>query len=488
MRPLPATLDVDPRRLLVTTIGAVVVAELALLTLYRLLAPRSGPVVDPLRELFDLTRETSLSNWFAMAQLMMISLTLWLIYAVVKNRGARATPWLVLATFFSCMTFANGARLHRRLGGVTQWLMDSDLAEHVLWALLVVPLGLFTVVFLWRVLRGRSLRTWLLVAVAGFVVAAITGAFAHAAVSNLLEIAACTVLWFLLLTHAGTSVGEYHVRIDDAPPPTAGAPSTFHISRSPTIRRVFLACILIELVLVLADYHVNLRGLNAPSELRAMFNLARENSLPNWFSATQTLMAAITAWLVLLVVRARAGSTAVRRGWLILALFFSYMAVDDGSRIHEQVGRAFRALLEGGGGSGLLQQFPSYAWQVFFVPLFGAAGLFTVVFLVRHSRGPGTRAIVLLAVGLLGLAVGLDFLEGLDREHPWNPYTYLANNFDLELDSRIMFRHSAYFITRHFSKVIEEILEMFATTLLWSVFLGHLFDLGAQARIRVARG
>ncbi len=327
LTPPPAKLDLDPRALIMATIGAFVVAELGFLMLHSLLAYVGGHAIDPLRELFDLASETSLPNWLSMAQLLMISLTLWLICAVAKNRGASAAPWLVLAAFFSFMTFAQGARLYSRLGGVAErhfenrirasgdsWfrsLMASDHAEHVLLAWLVVPLGLFTVVFLWRVLRGRSLRTWLLVAVAGFVVAAITGAFAHAAASNLLEIAACTVLWFLLLTHAGTSVGEYHVRIDDAPPPTAGAPSTFHISRSPTIRRVFLACILIELVLVLADYHVNLRGLNAPSELRAMFNLARENSLPNWFSATQTLMAAITAWLVLLVVRARAGSTAL---------------------------------------------------------------------------------------------------------------------------------------------------------------------------------
>ena len=60
-------------------------------------------------------------------------------------------------------------------------------------------------------------------------------------------------------------------------------------------------------------------------------------------------------------------------------------------------------------------------------------------------------------------------------------------NTYLELDSRVLFGKSAYFISRHFSKVLEEILEMFANTLLWSVFLGYLFDLGAEVRIRLVR-
>ncbi len=512
LTPPPAKLDLDPRALIMATIGACVVAELGFLMLHGLLAYVSGHTIDPLRELFDLASETSLPHWVFMAQLLMISLTLWLICAVVKNRGARAASWLVLATFFSYMTFAHGARLYSRLGGVAErhfenrirasgdsWfrsLMASDHAEHVLLAWLVVPLGLFTVVFLWRVLRGGTARSWLLVASVGFVVSAITGMLAtrpaHLAISNLLEMAGGTVLWFLLLAHTVTLTREYRVTVDDAsaparPPCTADAPSVFHIRRTRTIRRVFLACLLVELGLVLADYNVNLRGLDAPSQLRSMFNIAREDSLPNWFSSAQTLMAAITSWMVFLVVQARAGSSALRRGWLIVALFFTYMAVDDGTRLHERIGTVFETLLENVAGAGLLQRFPSYAWQVFFVPLFAAAGLFTAWFLLRHSPRSRTRAVVLLALGLLGLAVGLDFLEGLGREHPWNPYTYLVQNFDLESGSRALFRKSAYFITRHFSKVLEEIFEMLANTLLWIVFLGYLFDLGAKLRIRVVR-
>ncbi len=467
------------------TIGTCVVVELGLLALYRLSTYVKGSGNDPLRELFDLSSGTSLLHWASMTQLLMISLTLWLIYAVVKNRRAAAAPWLVLATFFSYMTFAHGARLYWRLGGA---------AELLAW--LVVPLGLFTAVFLWRVLRGGNARVWLLVAIVGFVISALTELFAtrrsHLATSNLLEMAAATVLWSVLLAHAVALTREYRVTIDDAPAPAgppckADAPSVFHIRRALTIRRVFLACVLIELGLVLADYNVTLRGLDAPSQLRSMFNIAREDSLPNWFSATQTLMAAITLWMIWFVVRARAGSSALRRGWLIVALFFSYMAVDDGTRLHERIGSVFESLLEHAAADGLLRMFPSYGWQVFFLPLFGAAGLFTVWFLVRRSPRARTRAVVLLALGMLGLAVGLDFLEGLDREHPWNPYTYLVEHTDLESDCRALFHKSAYFITRHFSKVLEEILEMLANTLLWSVFLGHLFELGAELRVRVAR-
>ena len=85
---------------------------------------------------------------------------------------------------------------------------------------------------------------------------------------------------------------------------------------------------------------------------------------------------------------------------------------------------------------------------------------------------------------LFGLAVGLDFLEGLDRKHPWNLYAGLMNSSDVEVLSRRLDRPTHYTV-RHFSKSLEEFLEMFANTLLWSVFLTRLFEIGADLRIRV---
>jgi len=253
------------------------------------------------------------------------------------------------------------------------------------------------------------------------------------------------------------------------------------------IRRVVVTAVLLELGLVLLDYHVTLRGLEAPRAIRSLFNMAREDSLPNWFGATQTTLAAGTLWLVLFIVRARTSRRWLRWGWLALAVFFTYMAVDDGASLHENLGVLLEQLVgrsEDPGGR-LLRLFPSYPWHLLFLPLFAAAGLFTTTFLLQQSSRSKSRALVLVALALLVLAVGFGFVEGLDRQHPWSPHGRLVAAFDLEESSERLFRKPAHFIVRHLAKTSEEFLELLANTLLWAVFLGHLFEVGADLRIRV---
>ncbi|MCP3981246.1 MAG: hypothetical protein GY716_18250 [bacterium] len=466
-----------------------------------------GPRLDTLQELFDLTEETSLPDWFSAVLLLTISLTLWLIRALVRSRGAHTGGWLALASFFSFLTLANGARLYRRLGAQTERhfealirssgetglreLMASDHAENVLLVLAAGPLGLAALVFLWRALRGDRARPWLIAAAVGFAAAGAMRIFesdsTHVALSMLLELASGAVLWLVLLRHAFASTSEVRLTIGDGPRPQEcpDGVSAFHIGRSRTMRRLVLACILIQLGFVLADYFIALRALDLTSHIRAMFNVARENSLPNWFSSMQTLAVGLTALLVYLVVRARGASAGMRRGWMFVALFFVYMALDDGTRLHERLGSFFGELLAGGRSGGILDGSAGYSWHVVFLPLFVAAGLFTAWFLLRESPAFRVRVVVLLALGLLAASVGLDFLESLDKDHPWNPYVRIVSDPVLDYKSRALFDHSAYWIARHFSKVLEEILEMLANTLLWSVVLGRLFDLGAEMRVRL---
>ena len=75
-------------------------------------------------------------------------------------------------------------------------------------------------------------------------------------------------------------------------------------------------------------------------------------------------------------------------GWLILAVFFSYMAMDDGAEFHERVGSAYKKIYqpeqslkvdaEGENVKGLTY-YPSYPWQVIFVPIFGVIAIFMYV-------------------------------------------------------------------------------------------------------------
>ena len=69
-------------------------------------------------------------------------------------------------------------------------------------------------------------------------------------------------------------------------------------------RRVFVCCLLIEVGFVLLDYHVNYGRLTEVGAMRRLTNIAREDSLASWFGTTQTLLVALTAWVVLWLVAA----------------------------------------------------------------------------------------------------------------------------------------------------------------------------------------
>lgn len=133
---------------------------------------------------------------------------------------------------------------------------------------------------------------------------------------------------------------------------------------------------------------------------------------------------------------------------------------------------------------GLLDRFPSYAWQVLFMPLFSLVGALLVWFMWRELQDQGARLIVLIALVLLSSAVALDFVEGLDEDHPLNAYAYIADTFDWETYTESAFGRSTYEALAHFSRSIEEFIEMLANTLLWSVFLLHFMRLAPELRMR----
>jgi hypothetical protein len=246
-------------------------------------------------------------------------------------------------------------------------------------------------------------------------------------------------------------------------------------------RRVLLACAAAELVLFAADYHLSFGALVDVGALRRMSNLAREDGLASWFQATQTLMAGLTLWLVYVLVRARGASRWIVRGWLVLAAFFTYMAVDDGAQIHERMASTFDALA----GEDAVGFFPSYTWHLLFLPIFGALGMFLVLFLWRELKRTKARALLGVAMSCLVLAVGLDFIEGLEVSHSLNVWAHWARSSDgLRVWSFMTFGESAYDTLQHFSRAVEESLEMVAMSIFWSLFIAHLAVVGTDIRIR----
>jgi len=266
----------------------------------------------------------------------------------------------------------------------------------------------------------------------------------------------------------------------------SGAVVDFNINVDRWIKYLVIVWVIIELLMVILDYGVNHSNGSSVNEIRRLFNITLEDGLPSFFAVTQATLVALTLWVIWLIQRQMQGGGWRPYGWLIIAVVFSYMAVDDGSRLHERVGTAVKEstsslTLEGKA----FEIFPSYPWQVVFIPFFAVFGLFVIVYLMRTLRRTQSRVFVLTAIALLVGAVGLDFVEGLSEDHPLNIYTAITETVDISAFTERQFGENPYETLVHFSKSIEEFMEMLGNTLLWAVFLRHLADLTDEIRVRL---
>lgn len=226
------------------------------------------------------------------------------------------------------------------------------------------------------------------------------------------------------------------------------------------IRRLWALLVGFELLLVFLDATVNYGEGASSGAIQRLFNITREDALANWFQSAQTLAAAGVLWLIALQTRGESGALWTRRGWLLLAVFFAYLAVDDGAKIHERVGTAIDDLSVSNddGVPTHSPRFASYTWQVVFVPLFGLMGLFAFFFLWAQFKARDLRVLLILGLGGFVVAVGLDYVEGLD-----GGYDRLIERFA-----------SDEYTVSHFAKALEEWIEMVGTTCLLMGFLTHL--------------
>jgi len=243
------------------------------------------------------------------------------------------------------------------------------------------------------------------------------------------------------------------------------------------VRVMFISLVLLEVFFVLLDAFVNYGKFTEIGAIRRLANIAREDGLASWFASTQTLMAGLTAAAAYYLSKKLDRERRAVIGWLVIAGFFIFMAVDDGAQIHERMGSAFKAIGKGDSGglaNSILGLSPSYTWQLLFVPIFGSIGLYMAFFLWRELKASSSRKLVLLALVLMGIAVVLDFFEGLKREHALNLYTWLAEHYELR-----------NYTVQHFGKSLEETLEMLSITTFWMIFSRHLFFLMKPIDVRL---
>jgi hypothetical protein len=252
---------------------------------------------------------------------------------------------------------------------------------------------------------------------------------------------------------------------------SAAAEETSRVDLESLARRVLLFLLACELVMVFLDATLNHLEWTRVGSIQRLVNITREDGISNWFAASQEMLVAIVAGLVTW----RVAGTANRfrtRGWAFLTLFFLYISFDDGTKFHERIGTWCKETAAGLADGGtpffqhLLDAFPSYNWQVVFLPFFGAAGLFLLWFLWKEFDPP-LRRLMVIALGLFVLAVAMDWIEGL--EDGWG-FVHRATHW-----------HTHTIV--HFGKSIEEFIEMFATTLFLVAFLRHLARVGRGWRI-----
>ena len=259
-------------------------------------------------------------------------------------------------------------------------------------------------------------------------------------------------------------------------------PLNFVLRSDVITRRIFWCILGFELFIVFLDVFVNHYKWSSVGAIRRMVNITREDSLSNWFSSLQAIVVGSVIWLTAIGVRKQMQGNYKRKFycWAGIGSFFIYLGIDDAIKFHERMGTAFKILLfenDDTSGAGVLGSiydvFPSYTWQMVFGPFFVSIGIFIIWFLWKELSSKELWNWFLVGISLYAVAVGLDYVEGLDGE----PYEEMGiAGFFSTHDDRI----------RHMSKALEEFLEMLGTTIFLIVFLKNIFKLSREWKITVS--
>ncbi len=178
------------------------------------------------------------------------------------------------------------------------------------------------------------------------------------------------------------------------------------------------------------------------------FTLGEEANIPTWYSAMLLASCALCLAAIAFTQTPDAGN--YRRHWLILALIFLYMSMDETAVIHEMAIRPVRDAFDLGGAF-------YYAWTL-------PAALLMAVFLagylgfLRHLPRSSRNRFILAGLVYVGGAFGTEFLIG----YWWETH---GDNF-----------------TNRMLNVTQESMEIVGASLFLSALLRHLAAMGGEVR------
>jgi hypothetical protein len=251
------------------------------------------------------------------------------------------------------------------------------------------------------------------------------------------------------------------------------------ISMQQWIKVIFISCVVTQIMLILCDYVFNYIDIFDDKSIRRIWNIARENSVPTWFASMQAQLLGVTVFLIA-IVQSRRISRIKMWSWFLVGFFFLWIGIDDVVELHEKLGGALERMVtkdneELGGLIGFLLKNPSFSWHTFIAPVFALCGLAIVAFLWTDFWRLNLARYLVLGFGCWAIAQSLDFIEGLDN----------IDDFYDSIKEYLSIKRS--YGVPHTFKVVEEVLEMLGTTLLWLGFLHYFATVANGLQIRLTK-
>ena len=222
------------------------------------------------------------------------------------------------------------------------------------------------------------------------------------------------------------------------------------------ILAIIIFCLLAEAIIFFLDILYNLGQKWYFQKFQRLSNVDAEKSFGTWFSVVQNFIVAITALTLSMHYKFISAKKGKFFGWLLMALFFAYISLDEHLMLHENMGSTLpvfcRWLL------GKTITLPTYGWLFLFGPIFGAFGIFFLIFLYRQMNHKKQRLILIAGLSLWVVATLLDAWDGTSH-----PYDWVEKMTGFKI---IQIRHSF--------TLVEEIFEMLGSTLFLYLFLSKL--------------